>query len=477
MASKIFISYRRDDSAGTAGRLHDRLAETFGAENLFIDVDNMPAGADFVETLNKQVAFCDVFLCTVGPNWLNAKGDDGQRRLNQPGDYVRAEIAEALNRNIPVIPVLVDGARVPKDHELPNDLAPLTRRQAVEVRNSHFRQDADELTRKIRGLLKEQRSPLSRAVLGAIVGAVALLVFGSIVLYQAGMISLPWMHSGPIAPTAKELPSKEVVSASNSLPPKPDASSAKQTSVTDASHPNLVTDCDWLAADPTDPQRPTIVPGVFDKQMNVAAALPACQEAVNKYPDVGRFSLSLGRALFLVRDYSASRKQFERAVSLGNTAAMNAVALFYRDGYGVPQDYAEARRWYEESAAAANSPIAMNNIGNFYENGSGVTQDYAEARRWYEKAVAAAGSPVGMTNIGSFYENGRGVTQDYAEAQRWYEKAAAGGNSSAMVHLGDMYKDGRGVAKSVADARTWYEKAVIAGSAVARDRLAALPSQ
>ncbi|MFZ0123081.1 MAG: toll/interleukin-1 receptor domain-containing protein, partial [Xanthobacteraceae bacterium] len=73
MASKIFISYRRDDSAGTAGRLHDRLAEAFGEENLFIDVDNMPAGADFVETLNKQVAICDVFLCTVGPSWLNAK--------------------------------------------------------------------------------------------------------------------------------------------------------------------------------------------------------------------------------------------------------------------------------------------------------------------------------------------------------------------------------------------------------------------
>jgi hypothetical protein len=70
IASKICISYRRDDSAGTAGRLHDRLAERFGHNNLFIDVDNMPAGADFVDYLGKQVANCDIFLCAIGPRWI-----------------------------------------------------------------------------------------------------------------------------------------------------------------------------------------------------------------------------------------------------------------------------------------------------------------------------------------------------------------------------------------------------------------------
>jgi TIR domain len=113
MASKIFISYRRDDSAAMAGRLYDRLVEKFGEANLFIDVDNMPAGADFVKHLSKQVESCDIFLCTVGPNWLNAKDEDGRRRLDQPDDYVRVEIASALNRDIPVIPVLIEGARVP----------------------------------------------------------------------------------------------------------------------------------------------------------------------------------------------------------------------------------------------------------------------------------------------------------------------------------------------------------------------------
>ena len=148
MASKIFISYRRDDSAGTAGRLRDWLAGPFGDESLFMDVDNIPAGADFAKYLNDQVANCDIFLCTIGPNWLNARDDDGKRRLDQTDDYVRVEIAAALSRDISIVPVLIDGARVPKARELPDEIAPFTRRQAAEVRNSHFRRDADELTHK-----------------------------------------------------------------------------------------------------------------------------------------------------------------------------------------------------------------------------------------------------------------------------------------------------------------------------------------
>ena len=80
MADKIFINYRRDDSAGTAGRLHDRFVQTFGRKNLFMDVDHIPAGVDFVDYLRSQVAACDVFLAVIGPNWLDAKDDSGRRR-------------------------------------------------------------------------------------------------------------------------------------------------------------------------------------------------------------------------------------------------------------------------------------------------------------------------------------------------------------------------------------------------------------
>ena len=145
----------------TAGRLHDRLAQTFGRENLFMDVDHIPAGVDFVDYLPSQVAACDVFLAVIGPNWLDAKDDDGRRRFDNPNDYVAVEIAAALARNIRVIPVLIDGARTPKADKLPDSIKPLVRRNAVEVRNTNFSHDAESLIPKIHEALKTAR-PVTR---------------------------------------------------------------------------------------------------------------------------------------------------------------------------------------------------------------------------------------------------------------------------------------------------------------------------
>ena len=153
MAGKIFINYRRDDSPGTAGRLHDRLAQTFGRKNLFMDVDHIPAGVDFADYLHSQVAACDVFLTVIGPHWLNAKDERGRRRFDNPGDFVSIEIASALGRNIRVIPVLVDGALTPKADRLPDSVKPLVRRNAVEVRNTQFGRDAEALANKVREAL------------------------------------------------------------------------------------------------------------------------------------------------------------------------------------------------------------------------------------------------------------------------------------------------------------------------------------
>jgi hypothetical protein len=153
MAGKIFINYRREDSIATAGRLADRLLETFGRDNLFMDVDNIPVGINFDEYLKSQVAACDVVLSVIGPNWLNAKDEANQRRLDKPDDFVAIELAAALARNILVIPVLVDGTRMPKASELPDSLKPFALRNAIQLRNTNFGSDAEQLITKMREAL------------------------------------------------------------------------------------------------------------------------------------------------------------------------------------------------------------------------------------------------------------------------------------------------------------------------------------
>jgi tetratricopeptide (TPR) repeat protein len=194
MAGKIFINYRRDDSISTAGRLHDRLAQTFGRKNLFMDVDHIPAGVDFVEYLQNQVAACDVFLVVIGPNWLDVKDDSGRRRFDNPDDFVTIEIAAALARNIRVIPVLVDGARTPKADKLPDSVKPLVRRNAIEVRNTQFGRDADALANKVREALKSAR-PVTRQWPFMASAAAWLMVPGRWrrVALSAAMLLLAWI--------------------------------------------------------------------------------------------------------------------------------------------------------------------------------------------------------------------------------------------------------------------------------------------
>ncbi len=136
MTGKIFINYRRQDSAASAGRIYDRLKTTFGAAGLFMDVDNIPAAVDFSDYINDKLAECDIVLVLIGKDWLDAReispdsaGYD--RRLDNPQDFVRIEIATALRRGIPVMPVLIDGAPMPNGMALPSDLRALARRNAA----------------------------------------------------------------------------------------------------------------------------------------------------------------------------------------------------------------------------------------------------------------------------------------------------------------------------------------------------------
>jgi TIR domain len=141
----IFISYRREDSQHAAGRLFDQLAQKFRRDQLFMDVDAIEPGIDFAEEINKKVAACDVLLAVIGPNWLKAGNEEGRRRIDDPNDFVRLEIEAALQRNVRVIPILVDAAVLPKVNELPESIQPLVRRNAVRIVHERFAAEASDL--------------------------------------------------------------------------------------------------------------------------------------------------------------------------------------------------------------------------------------------------------------------------------------------------------------------------------------------
>jgi TonB family protein len=146
----IFVSYRRSDSQGEAGRLFDDLVKHFGEHMVFMDVAAIEAGRDFRKAIEEGVVQCGVLLVLMGPEWLHAKDEAGVRRLDDPSDFVRIETASALKRDIPVIPVLVRGAQMPRAEQLPDELKELAYRNCVELTHARWRSDINLLNEALR---------------------------------------------------------------------------------------------------------------------------------------------------------------------------------------------------------------------------------------------------------------------------------------------------------------------------------------
>jgi hypothetical protein len=183
----IFISYRREDARGDAGRLANDLQEIFGAQQIFRDIEAIEAGTDFVRAIDEGVGACAVLLAVIGSRWLSVTGADGQRRIDDPRDYVRLEIALALKRDVRVVPVLVGEARMPKPEELPEDIAALARRHAHELSDRRWQFDVSNLAKVIEKAgvmplasrtgtetsLEAKMDPLSVLLMALVAGAAA----------------------------------------------------------------------------------------------------------------------------------------------------------------------------------------------------------------------------------------------------------------------------------------------------------------
>ena len=159
----IFLSYRRQDSQSATGRLADRLEAHFGPQRVFRDHESIVAGEDFAEAIRRAVTTSTVLLVIVGPRWLDAATESGARRLADPADFVRLEIEMALGADIPVVPVLVEDATMPAAPALPPSLAEFSRCQAVELSETRWRYDADQLIAALqsRFAIESEQPPLA----------------------------------------------------------------------------------------------------------------------------------------------------------------------------------------------------------------------------------------------------------------------------------------------------------------------------
>src|ERR1700756_1671464 len=216
----IFISYRREDTAGHAGRLFDRLTPHFGKGRVFMDVSDIEPGVDFVDAIDKAVGSCEILIVVIGREWLTCREPGGQRRLENPNDFIRLEAATALKRNIRVIPVLVQGAQMPKSAELPADLEKLSRRQGIEISDTRWDSDTGQLIKALETALAqeteakpvpkvEDRLPQPTTGNRKAIGAVASIIF-AVVLAIGGWalwpkkVEMPRLTGGSLE-TAKAL--------------------------------------------------------------------------------------------------------------------------------------------------------------------------------------------------------------------------------------------------------------------------------
>jgi len=170
---KIFISYRRSGAAGYAGRIHERLASVFGPSSVFMDVDDLKPGSEFPLAIDDAVASSDVLLVLIDNEWLDLKDKEGRRRLDDPADFVHREVTAALKRNLRVIPVLLNAARLPAQRDLPQSLRRLADYQALELSEERWDYDIERLISALGG---NRNRRLKRAAAVAIAAAAVVVV-------------------------------------------------------------------------------------------------------------------------------------------------------------------------------------------------------------------------------------------------------------------------------------------------------------
>jgi TIR domain len=202
VAKRVFISYRREDTAPAAGRVYDRLCQLLSKPNVFFDVSTIAGGEVFDRKLMSEIERSDAVLVFIGKSWLVVSG--GRARLEQPGDYVRAEVRAALQRAVLVLPVLVDGARMPLPDQLPEDIRAITSRNALLLRHESFDDDAENIVAAVLGVTAGARPWDDRGRLGMKLGYAAAGLIAAVTAMIVTAIVHFWVVGRPLSASIGE---------------------------------------------------------------------------------------------------------------------------------------------------------------------------------------------------------------------------------------------------------------------------------
>ena len=520
--AKIFISYRRSDSQHAVDRLQQEMRPYVknARRDIFVDVDNIPIGRDFEEHLQGKVSECDALLAVIGPDWLTSSKDDGTRRIDDPEDFVRTEIAAALSRNIPVVPVLLDGAQVPHASQLPENLKPLAKRNGAQLDRKSFAADVDHIMTGL-GLTKSGGGA-GKWLAGLV--AVAALAVGGWYGWQ--------VYGDALFAPEGEPEVTEIADAGDTAPAEPEDAESEEDAEYRA---ELITR--YQAALGALEYYDGIVDGeVSDAIHDASKAFTADHGRTNLGLDFANLDAlerlviyaedtletkELNEELLekqkrdaeaqLERDLEDQRREAEAEIERERQAALdkarrdakaeadrlaaleatkpdwakgltgeakrfadkcldgsmgdcNNLGAAYRGihpSIKLPQNNAHARRLYAK-ACDSGTMEGCYNLGNLYQHGRGVSVDYGRARTLYAKACDG-GNMKGCSNLGNLYHKGSGVSVDYGRARTLYSKACDGGEMQGCHNLGTLYYEGSGVPVDKVRAKQLHQKACDSG--------------
>lgn len=493
---KIFISYRRDDSQYQTDRLYDLLSKHVEdpPRDIFLDVDTIPYGVDFVEHLEGKVSECEIVLAIIGKNWVDAKDPEtGVRRLDNPNDFIRVEIATALQRGIPVVPVLLDGAPVPKPEQLPDDMKALSRRNGVIVNRLSFNADVENLvsglpitlkarsekapllekastaleqstteaagvpnnekTGQYSGSHQQTRKPYKAAVLGAIaaLAAATASVYGF------------WPIVSSVVPTGKEGIPTFVDRALSSQ----DYSIADDRTIAERVLADVPINT-LRKVSSADPRATWVLGVAYDRGI---AGIPRDEdEALRLFQlscdqDFSRGCSTVGSFFYAGQ---LVEQDYERAADLIRIACEDDIAQacfslggIYEEGKLGPPRLADAATLYG-MACEMGLASPCSRLGKMYETGNGVAVDLPRAVELYRQACAA-GNSAGCGDLGTMYISGKGVDLDETLAVELYQQACDGGDALRCGILAYMYENGSAVSVDEILAAGLYQKACDGG--------------